>query len=344
MKTNKNWEKDMLHNFEINNYKGFSDFKIENLSQINIISGSNNVGKTAFLEVVSIIKNSKNLRLFRTNIVSLFRFRDLDSEDINRYFENINLTIKYSNTKVTIQHKFIDDLTDVEIERIERYSKDFEDFLVMYQNDDFEIIPFRIDSSRISYGLQREELQTTFINSSKPDNSQLTMLYSAIQDLGIQEKFLQYLQIIDKNIIHIEPQIRDNRKSFLRVSLDNPKQSIISSELGEGTNRFIEILCTLLTNTNGTVLIDEIENGIHYTRLYDIWKAIIEIVQKENIQLFVTTHDKESIEALIKASQDMNYNQITSIKLFRNENNQIEPSVKKFELFEYGIDMGADVR
>ena len=335
----------MLHDFEISNYKGFNTFKIDNLSQINIISGSNNVGKTALLEVISIIKNSKDLRLFRTNIISLFRSRDLDLEDVTRYFENVNLSIKYGNVELTIQHKIIDDLTNEELVKVERYRSDIEDFLIMYQNDNIDILPFRRDSdTRMHISSHREELQTTFINSSKPDNRQLTMLYSAIQDLGIQERFLKYLRIIDKNIIHIEPQIRDTRKSFLRISLDNPKQSVISSELGEGTNRYIEILSVLLKNSNGAVLIDEIENGIHYTKLYDIWKAIIEIVQKENIQLFVTTHDKESIEALIEASQDMNYNKVTSIKFFRNEENQIEPSIKNFELFEYGIDMGADVR
>jgi len=337
----------MLDNFEINDYKCFKDFKIDNLSQINIISGKNNVGKTAFLELVSIIKNSKNLRLFQENINSIFISRDLDREDINRYFENINLVIKTFDNTTSIEHKIIDDLTDEEFLKIERYGNTIIDFLVMYSNYNLiEIIPFRIEEINLFIGRFKNTLETTFINSSKPNNSKLTPLYSKVQDLGLErkEKFLEYLKLIDNNIIHIEPQIRENRKSFLRISLDNQEQSLISSELGEGTNRFIEILCILLTNANGIVLIDEIENGIHHTKLYDIWKAIIEIVDKENIQLFVTTHDKESIEALLNASRDSNYNKITSIKLFRNEENKIKPIIKNFEILEYGIDMGVDVR
>jgi len=31
--------------------------------------------------------------------------------------------------------------------------------------------------------------------------------------------------------------------------------------------------------------IEEIENGIHYTKLYDVWRAIIEIVQKEDVKM-----------------------------------------------------------
>jgi len=339
MKINKNWKKDMLHSFEINNYKGLNTFKIDNLSQVNIISGRNNVGKTALLEAISLSHFNKILD-FIQELTSIFESRDLRLADINIFLQKINIILTINGEKKTIKYKNIDDLSYDERQRVdERYSL-YEDFLVLISSKSFSIIPF----FQIIEAKYLKKNERKFINSSKPTNIDLTNLYSYIQDLGKQDKFLKYLQIIDKNITRVEPQVRGEEQSFLRVTLENPKQSLISSELGEGTNRFIEILCTLLSNSNGTVLIDEIENGIHYTKLYDIWKAIIEIVQKENIQLFVTTHDKESIEALIKASQDMNYNQVTSIKLFRNKENQIEPSIKKFELFEYGIDMGADVR
>ena len=339
MKINKNWKKDMLHSFEINNYKGLNNFKIDNLSQINIISGSNNVGKTALLETISLSHFNKILD-FRQELTSIFESRDLRLADINIFLQTIDIILTINGEKKTIKYKNIDDLSDDEHQRVDKRYSLYEDFLVLSSSKSFSIIPF----FQVLEGKHLKKNENKFINSSKPTNIDLTNLYSYIQDLGKQDRFLKYLQIIDKNITRIEPQVRGEEQSFLRVTLENPKQSLISSELGEGTNRFIEILCTLLSNSNGTVLIDEIENGIHYTKLYDIWKAIIEIVRKENIQLFVTTHDKESIEALIKASQDMDYNQVTSIKLFRNEENQIEPSIKKFELFEYGIDMGADVR
>jgi AAA15 family ATPase/GTPase len=39
-----------LREITINNFKTFDDFKIDGLTQINLISGKNNVGKTTFLE------------------------------------------------------------------------------------------------------------------------------------------------------------------------------------------------------------------------------------------------------------------------------------------------------
>ncbi|KIM07109.1 MAG: hypothetical protein KU29_07495 [Sulfurovum sp. FS06-10] len=336
----------MINTLEINEYKGFSNFKLDNLSQINIISGKNNTGKTALLEAISILKSSDNLRTFKKNIALIFKSRDLYSEDLEKYFEDINLSMTIKDVNIKIEHHFKDEL-EIDIEQLDkRLQREFdgsEEFLIMYHNDKVKDIMRFERRSESAFYVSREKSDTAFIDSSKPNNSDLTTLYSSIQDLGIQDKFLTYLQIIDKNIIRIEPQLRE-RKSFLRVTLENPYRSLFSSELGEGTNRFIEILCVLLSNANGTVLIDEIENGIHYTKLYDVWKAIIEIVQKETIQLFVTTHDDESIEALLKASQDRAFEKVTSIKLFRDEENQIQPSIKKFEILEYGIEQGADVR
>jgi AAA15 family ATPase/GTPase len=336
----------MINTLEINEYKGFSNFKLDNLSQINIISGKNNTGKTALLEAISILKSSDNLRTFKKNIALIFKSRDLYSEDLEKYFEDINLSMTIKDVNIKIEHHFKDEL-EIDIEQLDkRLQREFdgsEEFLIMYHNDKVKDIMRFERRSESAFYVSREKSDTAFIDSSKPNNSDLTTLYSSIQDLGIQDKFLTYLQIIDKNIIRIEPQLRE-RKSFLRVTLENPYRSLFSSELGEGTNRFIEILCVLLSNANGTVLIDEIENGIHYTKLYDVWKAIIEIVQKETIQLFVTTHDDESIEALLKASQDRAFEKVTSIKLFRDEENQIQPSIKNFEILEYGIEQGADVR
>jgi len=177
---------------------------------------------------------------------------------------------------------------------------------------------------------------TRYINSSKPTNNNLVEVYSYIQTNGLQQKFLKYLQLLDNNIVWIEPQLI-REEMFLRINLENPEHSLLSSELGEGTNRFIQILATLLTSESKEVFIDEIENGLHYSRLYDIWKAIIEIVRQENVQLFITTHDKESIEALNQASEDSNFKEITSIKLFKNEENKIVPTIKTYDNFSYGI-------
>jgi hypothetical protein len=45
------------------------------------------------------------------------------------------------------------------------------------------------------------------------------------------------------------------------------------------------------------LLIDEIENGLHYSVLKKVWKAIAQYARKSNSQIVTTTHSWESIEA-----------------------------------------------
>src|SRR6266705_4013032 len=42
----------MIRSFHIRNYRGFKEFTIKPLDRVNLITGSNNVGKTALLEAL----------------------------------------------------------------------------------------------------------------------------------------------------------------------------------------------------------------------------------------------------------------------------------------------------
>ncbi len=334
----------MLDNIEIIDYKCFKDFKLDGISQINIISGGNNVGKTALLEAILLIENTNDLRTFIKAIKYIFKNRSLTIHDVDNYFAKLDLTFTVNGESIIINHQFIDKLNKIQSTEIQNYNND--EFILLTKNNELsQIIPFfkSTDQMNLSIGTYTNTI-TPFLNSSKPNNKQLTQLYSKIQDLEIQDEFLKYLQIIDENIVSIEPQVKSEGESSLRVTLQHPKQSLLSSELGEGTNRFIEILITILTNKNKVIFIDEIENGIHYSKLKDIWKAIITIVQKENIQLFVTTHDKDTIEALVEASQEEKYKDIASIKLIKNKENKIKPIVMNYENLLFGTEMGEDFR
>jgi len=49
---------------------------------------------------------------------------------------------------------------------------------------------------------------------------------------------------------------------------------------------------------NNVILIDEIDNGLHYSAYAKIWKAIFELAVAYNKQIFVTTHSKETLAYL----------------------------------------------
>jgi AAA15 family ATPase/GTPase len=66
--------------------------------------------------------------------------------------------------------------------------------------------------------------------------------------------------------------------------------------MGDGFSRLIEILIVIFAARGGVVLIDEIENGLHYSALPELWGAIYEASQAAGVQIFATTHSYECIK------------------------------------------------
>jgi len=61
---------------------------------------------------------------------------------------------------------------------------------------------------------------------------------------------------------------------------------------GEGMVRMFSIILELISSRNGVLLIDEIDNGLHYTVMPKLWKLLGALVEKHDVQIFATTHNQ----------------------------------------------------
>ena len=85
----------MIEEIEIVEYKGFKNLKLENLSQINIISGENNIGKTALLEALFIynyIDLGNNSLSYDEPFLFIAKNRDITENRIEQYLHNIKFS------------------------------------------------------------------------------------------------------------------------------------------------------------------------------------------------------------------------------------------------------------
>ncbi len=89
--------------------------------------------------------------------------------------------------------------------------------------------------------------------------------------------------------------------------------------MGEGMGRLLSIILAIANAKGGTILIDEIENGLHYSVLTDVWKAITDAARRADVQIFATTHSLECIRAAHEAFEssekyDFRYHRLERIK------------------------------
>jgi AAA15 family ATPase/GTPase len=71
--------------------------------------------------------------------------------------------------------------------------------------------------------------------------------------------------------------------------------------MGEGVVRIASLVLAIGSAGGGIVAIDEFENGLHYSVLTDVWKAVATAARLFNVQIFATTHSFECIEAAHQA-------------------------------------------
>jgi hypothetical protein len=71
--------------------------------------------------------------------------------------------------------------------------------------------------------------------------------------------------------------------------------------MGSGVLRAIGMACEIPFNKGGVILVDEIEDGIYYRRLADLWRAICEMARRYDVQVIASTHSAECVAAAFDA-------------------------------------------
>jgi len=119
------------------------------------------------------------------------------------------------------------------------------------------------------------------------------------------------------------------------IKLSDSQQILSLQSMGDGINRILTIILALVNAGNGYLLIDEFENGLHYTVQEKLWSIIFQLSKKLNIQIFATTHSEDCIkgfESVLNKS-----NSVSDGKLIRLDNKngtikQVEFDAKELKI------------
>ena len=144
-----------------------------------------------------------------------------------------------------------------------------------------------------------------YVFSSKPENLHFVRTYlennnyATWSNIALTEKedyVIQALRIIESNVEKFAFVESDNQQKAV-VKLRNNKERVPLQSMGDGMNRILTIILALVNAGDGYLLIDEFENGLHYTVQEDLWKMIFQLAKQLNVQVFATTHSDDCIHA-----------------------------------------------
>jgi AAA15 family ATPase/GTPase len=307
-----------LREITINNFKTFDDFKIDGLTQINLISGKNNVGKTTFLESCYINLVSHDIEHY---ISSFIKRGSLEIYDGFRNRKNLDKICINSNINQTAVNVEADSII-IEVNGVSKTYPRYEMTKLMEN--------IAVDSSNIN-----------FIPSFPINNDSLSFLFSRIQIARKKDLVNNSLaENFDENIVEFDF-ILGEPKLFV---LNREKGWVPLSEFGEGIKRFLSIICAIWASQDGACFIDEIEDGIHYLHYKKLWQIIFNTTKEANCQIFASTHSKEMIENYYKEAKNLEMKEISFTTLVRDKKNNIKAITYDFDWFIHEMSQNHEVR
>lgn len=149
----------------------------------------------------------------------------------------------------------------------------------------------------------------------------------------LEKDVIDALKIIDPKISAVTMVGSENSSVGRRakVRAEGMKRPVPLRSFGDGMNRLFQMILMLVNAKGGILLIDEFENGLHYSVQPKAWKLVFELARKLDIQVFATTHSWDAIEAFQEAAAE-DPEEGVLVRLYRKEDRIIPTLYREDEL------------
>ena len=118
--------------------------------------------------------------------------------------------------------------------------------------------------------------------------------------------------------------------------------------MGEGIQRLLVIVSVLASRKQGIVLIDEIDNGLHYSALRALWKGIFYAARKYDVQVVSTTHSAEALRHLtwvLDSEDGKDYrDDVAAYTLIRAKDDTVRSFRYNYEQLDFAMEHDMEVR
>jgi hypothetical protein len=367
----------MIKSLRLKNFKGFENLDLPEVSNITLIGGRNNVGKSSLLEAIFLFYDIGNPGMFLrhltwrgvelssldadTTIAPIFRDFDMDhpltiavSDEIYRSEMKVTFNPNYTQKSISI------DLPESGTT------------IPQVQIDFAPLISYALDISYQTDG--RSELKTQLVVRQSPTNVNVQFEPNLTQGppdlmrkvavyLGLRmkvdpgeeavrfgkldidrrsDRVIEFLKILEPNLVGLSA-VPGVQKSMMYADIGMDRKIPIAY-LGDGVSRLLSIILAIATAKNGVVLIDEIDAGIHHSMMAKVWEGICSAAREFNCQIIATTHSYEALQTaydgVLKADMARNFRYI---RLDRQEKDIVGKSYTH-KVLGAALDHGWEVR
>jgi ABC-type transport system involved in cytochrome c biogenesis ATPase subunit len=329
MSTNDGQTDLLIDRLEIRDFRQYEHLSIDRLGRINLIVGKNGVGKTSLLEAVRILATVGAPHVL-WEILAARDEQSLASQAGRQGFTNLfrrgatTLQMSISSPKRTLRAElgwYREIYEGDQFLRIEKVAAPSNLTVEAASSSDVDTVSVRPmvevwlgDAMQRRISINRRyirpvtelgtEYQCMFVGSSGVSAAEAARLWDKIALTALEDEVIRSLAMIYPGLTRISLAAgEDERTRIPRAKLQDYAEPVPLRTLGDGVSRIFGIALALVNAKDGVLLVDEIENGIHYSIQPQLWQFLAEAAKRFNVQMFATTHSSDAIKSFQWASK-----------------------------------------
>ncbi|HEY0514944.1 MAG TPA: AAA family ATPase [Thermoanaerobaculia bacterium] len=303
----------MIRELTVNGFRCFREIRVEPLTRVNLFVGQNNSGKTSLLEAVELVaiggieglvrsavrrdeivlRRSEAGEEFKEHAVDpahLFfghelhlgkSFRIEGPGDTRRWIE---CTVKQASTQETLI-----------------LSLHFQSHVTRGQHQDQRLTVSPGGGVLPPPGrLPKASPPVNFLRAESSDGARLGQLWDALVLTPEEEGVTEALKIIEPRIERLAVVGEGRASAKVLLKLAGMDQRLPLGSLGGGVGHLLALVLHLFSARGGFLLVDEIDTGLHYSVMVNLWRLIVETARRLDVQVLATTHSLDCVRALAR--------------------------------------------
>ena len=341
-----------INELNVENFRSISDLIITDMNHVNILTGDNNCGKTSVFEAMLMLRHPEDF----TNILRISRIRDaavfssgvpiyenfMDLFQRGSQDKKIGVAAACGDKKVECSLRGSNKTITLDAISAKRQflSASRRAYIYSHNLGDDEIeafsgkLNYRVGDITKELSIEINENISVAGREMKKDNVMNMVYLSAINHVQgstfnkvvrneeYKQLCLETLRIFDKDIKNFMIVKHEGNNRAIEY-IEHFKNGIMPlSNYGDGVKKILSIANGITQATGGVLLIDKMETAIHPKYQHEFFDFVVKSCKQLDVQLFITTHNKQVIDAFVATQNYTQQNNQDDIKIIKIERTQ----------------------
>lgn len=345
-----------LSDLSVRNFRGIGRLTIARLGRVTLLGGRNGVGKTTMLDAIRVHAARGHPTVLRSVLDRHEEFATALDDDLERVgFPDcaalFHGRVATPGRPIVIGPESGKD--DLKIEMVppeDRFpdqrvllgrparKNGVQSLRIVFRDEEKRVPGLPLGSNwpvgRISRGRLRDlpsrapdrwewpPIEYESLGPGLPSNSQLARNWDRVALTGKEDLFLKATRLASDGIERVAivgeaPRFRSGGRRVVVKLRDRPAPVPLAS-LGDGITRLFAVGLALAASSGGFLVVDQVENGIHYSVQQEFWSLVQRAAQRCDVQVLATTQSNDCVTGFARAAAELDQAESAYVRLERS--------------------------